>query len=52
MHLRRNLIAVIFLCLFLSCCFSQDALPAYRNPSLPAELRAADLVQQRSAGSY
>jgi beta-glucosidase len=46
MHLRRNLIAVILLGLFLPCCFSQDATPAYRNPNLPAELRAADLVKR------
>ena len=46
MHLRRNPLIFSFLGLLIPCCFSQDAPPAYRNPNLPAELRAADLVKR------
>src|SRR5579864_8094903 len=45
MHLRRTLLCA-FVGLFSTCCFSQDAKPAYRDPSLPAEQRAADLVKR------
>jgi len=44
--LRQILLGFALLGLLLPCCFSQEAQPAYRNPSLPAELRAADLVKR------
>jgi beta-glucosidase len=44
--LRQNLIGFALLGLLLPCCFSQEVQPAYRNPNLPAELRAADLVKR------
>jgi len=43
--LRQNLLGFALLGLFLPCCFSQEP-PAYRNPNLHAEQRAADLVKR------
>lgn len=42
---RQSLIGCAAVILMLPACFSQD-LPAYRNPKLPGELRAADLVKR------
>src|SRR5271169_1552414 len=44
--LRQNLLGFALLSLLLPWCFSQETQPAYRNPNLPAELRAADLVKR------
>jgi len=44
--LRQNLLGFALLGLLLPCCFSQDSQPAYRNPKLTPEERAADLVKR------
>jgi beta-glucosidase len=44
--LRQNLLGFALLGLLLPICFSQESQPAYRNPNLPADLRAADLVKR------
>jgi beta-glucosidase len=44
--LRHILLGCALPGLLLPCCFSQEAQPAYRNPNLPAEIRAADLVKR------
>ena len=44
--LRQDLFRVALLGLIVPCSFSQEAQSAYRNPNLPAELRAADLVKR------
>ena len=44
--LRQNLLRFALLGLLLPCCFSQDTPPAYRNPKLTPEERAADLVKR------
>jgi beta-glucosidase len=44
--LRQNLLRFALLGLLLPYCFSQDSQPAYRNPNLRAEERAADLVKR------
>ncbi|SPE25525.1 Glycoside hydrolase, family 3 domain protein [Acidobacteriia bacterium SbA2] len=44
--LRQILLGFAFFGLLLPCGFSQEAQPAYRNPNLPAEPRAADLVKR------
>jgi beta-glucosidase len=46
MHLRQNLLHFALIGLLLPFSFSQESLPAYRNPNLPAEQRAADLVKR------
>ncbi len=46
MQLRRSLIVPAVLGLLASYGAAQDAQPAYRNPSLAAEVRAADLVKR------
>ena len=46
MHLRQHLIGFALFSLFLPCSFPQEAQPPYRNPNLPAELRAADLLKR------
>jgi beta-glucosidase len=46
MHLRQNLLLLAIIACFLPSCFSQESKPAYRDPSLAAELRAADLVKR------
>src|SRR6266567_6094768 len=46
MHVRKNLLALAFITLFLPGCFSQETQPAYRNPNLPLEQRAADLLKR------
>jgi len=46
MRLRQNLLFLILVGPFLPNCFSQEAKPAYRDPSLPVEQRAADLVKR------
>ena len=46
MHLRQNLLLLAIIALLLPSCFSQESKPAYRDPSLAAELRAADLVKR------
>jgi len=45
-HLRQNLLLLAIIALLLPSCFSQESKPAYRDPSLAAELRAADLVKR------
>ncbi len=44
--LRQILLGFALPGVLLSCCFSQEAQPAYRNPNLPAEVRATDLVKR------
>src|SRR5580704_18905024 len=44
--LRQNLLLTALLGLLLPSGFAQETKPAYRNPSLPAEIRAADLVKR------
>jgi len=44
--LRQSLLRFAILGLLLPCCFSQDTPPAYRNPKLTPEERAADLVKR------
>ena len=44
--LRQNLLGFALLGLLLPRGFSQEAQPAYRNPNLRAEQRAADLVKR------
>ena len=46
MHLRQNLLRFALIGLLLPLGFSQESQPAYRNPNLPAEQRAADLVKR------
>jgi beta-glucosidase len=46
MHLRQNLLYIALIGLLLPLCFSQESQPAYHNPNLPAEQRAADLVKR------
>ena len=46
MHLRQNLLLLAIIAFLLPSCFSQESKPAYRDPSLPAEVRAADLVKR------
>jgi beta-glucosidase len=46
MRLRQNLLFLILVGPLLPNCFSQEAKPAYRDPSLPIEQRAADLVKR------
>jgi len=46
MHLRQNLLSIALIGLLLPLCFSQEAQPAYRNPNLPAQQRAVDLVKR------
>jgi beta-glucosidase len=46
MHLRQNLLRSVLIGLLLPVCFSQESQPAYRNPNLTAEQRAADLVKR------
>jgi beta-glucosidase len=46
MHLRQNLLLLAIIAFLLPSCFSQESKPAYRDPSLAAELRAADLVKR------
>jgi beta-glucosidase len=46
MHLLKNLLRVAVLGLIIPCCSAQEAQAAYRNPNLPAERRAADLVKR------
>ena len=46
MHLRQNLLYIALIGLLLPLGFSQETPPAYRNPNLPAEQRAADLVKR------
>ncbi len=46
MRLRLNFLASGVLGLLVACGVAQDAQPAYRNPSLAAEMRAADLVKR------
>jgi beta-glucosidase len=46
MHLRQNLLRFALIGLLLPLCFSQESQPAYRNPNLPPEQRAADLVKR------
>jgi beta-glucosidase len=44
--LQQNLLRFALLGFLLPCCFSQDTQPAYRNPKLTPEERAADLVKR------
>ena len=44
--LRQNLLLTALLGLLLPCCFAQEAQPAYRNPNLTPQERAADLVKR------
>ena len=44
--LPRNLTGFAVLVLLIPCCFAQESQPAYRNPNLPAEVRAADLLKR------
>ncbi len=44
--LRQNLLRFTLLGFLLPCCLSQDTQPAYRNPKLTPEERAADLVKR------
>ena len=44
--LRQILLGCALPGLLLPCGFSQEPQPAYRDPSLPAEIRAADLVKR------
>jgi beta-glucosidase len=45
--LNRKTLVIIIFCLFASCAYAQSSdPPAYLNPSLPPEQRAADLVQR------
>jgi beta-glucosidase len=44
--LRQILLGCALPGLLLPCCLSQGAQPAYRDPNLPAEIRAADLVKR------
>jgi beta-xylosidase len=46
MHFRKNLLRFALIGLLFPLGFSQEAQPAYRNPNLPAEQRAADLVKR------
>jgi beta-glucosidase len=46
MHLRQNLLLFILVGFVASVGRSQEAKPAYRNPSLPPAQRAADLVKR------
>lgn len=46
MNLQQNLLLFIFISLLSSTCFSQESKPAYRDPSLPPEQRAADLIKR------
>jgi hypothetical protein len=46
MHLRQSLLLFTFVGLLFSNCFSQETKPPYRDPNLPAEQRAADLVKR------
>ena len=46
MHLRHSVLSFAFVGLFFSGGFSQEAKPAYRDPNLPDEQRAADLVKR------
>jgi beta-glucosidase len=46
MHLRQNLLRFALIGLLLPRGFSQESQPAYRNPNLPAEERATDLVKR------
>lgn len=46
MSLRGLLLTLSLSSALLVCCFAQDAQPAYRNPKLTAEERAADLVKR------
>jgi beta-glucosidase len=46
MHLRQNLLLLAIIAFLPPSCFSQESKPAYRDPSLAAELRAADLVKR------
>ncbi len=46
MHLWQNLLRFVLIGLLLPLGFSQETQPAYRNPNLPAEERAADLVKR------
>jgi beta-glucosidase len=44
--LRQNLLGFALLGLLIPLCFAQETQPAYRNPNLRAEQRAADLVKR------
>ena len=44
--LRQNLLLCALLGLLLPCCFAQETQPAYRNPKLTPQERAADLVKR------
>src|SRR5271166_3862443 len=44
--LRQSLLRFALLGLLFPCCFAQDTQPAYRNPNLRVEQRAADLVKR------
>jgi beta-glucosidase len=44
--LRQNLLLSALFGLLLPCCFAQEAPPAYRNPNLTPQERAADLVNR------
>lgn len=46
MNLRQNLLVSALLILLLPSCFSQETKAAYRDPNLPVEQRAADLLQR------
>ena len=46
MHVRQRLLSIALIGFHLPLCFSQESQPAYRNPNLPAEQRAADLVKR------
>jgi beta-glucosidase len=46
MHRRQNRPHLAVIGLLLPVCFAQETAPAYRNPNLPAEVRAADLVKR------
>ncbi|HME34325.1 MAG TPA: glycoside hydrolase family 3 N-terminal domain-containing protein [Candidatus Sulfotelmatobacter sp.] len=43
---RQNLLLSLLLGLLLPCCFAQETQPAYRNPKLTPQERAADLVKR------
>jgi beta-glucosidase len=46
MHRRQNRLHLAVIGLLLPVCFAQETAPACRNPNLPAEVRAADLVKR------
>ena len=50
MRLWQNLLLFSWIGLVFSNCFSQESEPAYRDPSLPAGQRAADLRKRMTPG--